>query len=137
MKKFTLAALIVGTLAGATMTTAMPAAARDSFSFSFNTGDVAFAYSDGYWDQNRQWHRWRNSREAREYRARYDHNYYHRKHTRERNRGWRGDQDRDGVPNRYDRDRDGDGVPNRADRDRDGDGRPNRYDDAPNNPNRR
>jgi hypothetical protein len=30
-------------------------------------------------------------------------------------RGWR-DNDRDGVPNRYDRDRDGDGVPNRYDR---------------------
>ena len=27
----------------------------------------------------------------------------------------RRDQDRDGVPNRYDRDRDGDGVPNRHD----------------------
>jgi hypothetical protein len=26
------------------------------------------------------------------------------------------DEDRDGVPNRYDRDRDGDGVPNRHDR---------------------
>ena len=35
-----------------------------------------------------------------------------------------GDGDRDGVPNRNDRDRDGDGVPNR-------------YDNAPNNPNRR
>jgi hypothetical protein len=36
--------------------------------------------------------------------------------------GWiRGDRDRDGVPNRYDRDRDGDGVRNRHDR-------------APNNP---
>ena len=32
-----------------------------------------------------------------------------------RNMGWR-DQDRDGVPNRYDRDRDNDGVPNRYDR---------------------
>lgn len=29
--------------------------------------------------------------------------------------GWR-DQDRDGIPNRFDRDRDGDGVPNRVDR---------------------
>ena len=35
----------------------------------------------------------------------------------------RGDRDRDGVPNRYDRDRDNDGVPNRNDR-------------RPNNPNR-
>ena len=35
-----------------------------------------------------------------------------------------GDRDRDGVPNRYDRDKDNDGVPNR-------------YDNAPNNPYRR
>lgn len=28
----------------------------------------------------------------------------------------RGDRDRDGIPNRFDRDRDGDGVPNRFDR---------------------
>jgi WXXGXW repeat (2 copies) len=39
--------------------------------------------------------------------------------------GWaRGDRDRDGVANRYDRDRDNDGVPNRHDR-------------APNNPRQR
>ncbi|VTU34810.1 hypothetical protein H6CHR_04288 [Variovorax sp. PBL-H6] len=38
-----------------------------------------------------------------------DRRYYHRE------RGWR-DNDRDGVPNRYDRDRDGDGVPNYYDR---------------------
>lgn len=30
--------------------------------------------------------------------------------------GFRGDRDRDGIPNRADRDRDGDGVPNRQDR---------------------
>ena len=32
-----------------------------------------------------------------------------------RRRGW-GDNDRDGIPNRYDRDRDNDGVSNRYDR---------------------
>jgi hypothetical protein len=31
-------------------------------------------------------------------------------------RGYRRDQDRDGIPDRFDRDRDGDGVPNRYDR---------------------
>lgn len=44
-----------------------------------------------------------------------------------RHRAWQRrahDQDRDGIPNRYDRDRDGDGVPNR-------------YDRRPNNPYRR
>lgn len=46
-------------------------------------------------------------------------------HWERRGGNWsRGDRDRDGVPNRYDRDRDGDGVPNR-------------YDHNPNNPNRR
>lgn len=51
-------------------------------------------------------------------------------------RGRRHDADRDGVPNRYDRDRDNDGVPNRYDRDRDGDDRPNYYDNRPDNPRR-
>jgi len=51
--------------------------------------------------------------------------------------GGRHDTDRDGIPNRYDRDRDNDGVPNRHDRDRDGDGVPNRYDHRPDNPYRR
>jgi hypothetical protein len=41
-------------------------------------------------------------------------NYGHRGHHGHHWRG--GDQDRDGVPNRFDRDRDGDGVPNRWDR---------------------
>ena len=49
--------------------------------------------------------------------------------------GWqRGDADRDGVPNRYDRDRDNDGRPNSRDRDRDGDGIRNRNDARPDNP---
>jgi hypothetical protein len=61
----------------------------------------------------------------------------------------RGDNDRDGIPNRFDKDRDNDGIPNRwdhdrdndgrrdnRDRDRDGDGVPNRYDNRPNNPRR-
>lgn len=37
-------------------------------------------------------------------------------HVQGRPGGGRGDRDRDGIPNRFDRDRDGDGVPNRQDR---------------------
>jgi hypothetical protein len=60
-----------------------------------------------------------------------------------------GDQDRDGIPNRYDRnnnnnnrasnwrDQDNDGIPNRYDTDRDGDGAPDRWDRNPANPHRR
>jgi len=55
-----------------------------------------------------------------EVRRGYEHDRgYDRGYDRDRyehRRGGRGDQDHDGVPNRYDRDRDGDGVPNRYDR---------------------
>jgi hypothetical protein len=116
MKKLTMIALVAATTLGTvSVATTAPAAARESFVFSFDTGNVAFAYSDGYWDHNRNWHRWRNAREAYEYRVRYSDRYYHGPRRHFPNQGWR-DFDRDGVPNRYDRDRDGDGVPNRFDR---------------------
>jgi hypothetical protein len=124
MKKLTMATLIaVATMGTATVATTAPAAAREAFTFSFDTGNVAFAYSDGYYDHNRRWHRWHDAREAREYRAHFSDRYRHGPRSRYPNRGWY-DSDHDGVPNRYDRDRDGDGVPNR-------------FDDRPNNPYRR
>ncbi|MES2423012.1 MAG: hypothetical protein V4562_01175 [Pseudomonadota bacterium] len=54
-------------------------------------------------------------------RAQWDNNRWdrrdHRHDQRHTNfRGGRGDRDRDGIANRYDRDRDGDGVANRYDR---------------------
>lgn len=48
----------------------------------------------------------------------------------------RRDRDRDGVPDAYDRDRDNDGVRNRNDSDRDGDGYRNDYDRHPDDPRR-
>ena len=101
MKTLAMAAVIVGTLAGATLTSALPASARDEFSFSFNTGDFRFAYSDGYWDNDRNWHSWRNAREAREYRVRHKDRYNNHRHNKHRNKGWR-ESDGDGVPNRHD-----------------------------------
>jgi hypothetical protein len=55
--------------------------------------------------EHRQHERWERERWERE------------RWAREHDRRW--DQDRDGIPNRYDRDRDGDGVPNWRDRDPD------------------
>ena len=97
------------------LATTAPTVAREALSFSFDAGNVAFAYTDGYWDRRHNFHKWRDAREAREYRARYSHNYKNSRHTREKNNGWRGDQDHDGVPNGIDRDRDGDGTPNYRD----------------------
>ena len=101
MKKSAIVAAVVGAVAFGSLAGAPSATARDSFSFSFNTGDVAFAFSDGYWDRDHHWHRWHNSREAREYRHRFGDHYYARRHTAFRNEGW-ADFDHDGVPNRLD-----------------------------------
>lgn len=111
MKKLLIAAAIVGSFATVSIAATAPAQAREAFSFSFDTGNVRMGYSNGYFDHNGRWHSWRNAREAREFRR-----YYGR---RFQNRWY--DSDRDGIPNRYDRDRDNDGVPNR-------------WDDRPNNP---
>ena len=110
MKKLLIATTIVGGLL-ASMGGASQAEARDRFVFSFDAGNVAFAYSDGYWDRDRRWHRWRDRDEARWYRRHYAHDYWDRPHARAYAMGWR-DFDHDGVPNRYDRDRDGDGIAN-------------------------
>lgn len=105
MKKLLIAAALVGTFA--TVSVANTAhAQRDRFSFSFDTGDVRMGYSNGYFDNSGRWHAWRNAREAREFRRHYGRRFNNR---------WY-DADRDGIPNRYDRDRDNDGVPNRFDR---------------------
>jgi len=107
--------LAAAALSAVSLAAAAPASAQPSH-FSFRVGDVAFGYSDGYYDRDHRWHHWRNAREHRWYRANYADNYRQYRH-----RGWRQDSDRDGIPNRFDRDRDNDGVPNR-------------YDDRPNNP---
>jgi len=116
IKKLTMTALVsVAFLGTAACSSTSPASARESFVFGFDSGSVAFAYSDGYWDHNRRWHSWHSPREAHAFRSRYPDRYTHRGHRHYPNAGWR-DSDRDGVANRYDRDRDGDGVPNRRDR---------------------
>jgi hypothetical protein len=87
-----------------------------------------YVWVNGYWDIKRNRHVWHHGHWER---VRPGH-YYAQPAWVKRNRGWelhrgewrRGDIDRDGIPNRYDRDRDGDRVSNRRD-------------DAPNNPWRR
>ena len=106
MKKLLIAAAIVGSFATVSIATTAQAQPRDRFSFSFNTGDVQMGYSNGYFDNRGRWNNWRSAREAREFRRNYNGRY--------RNRWY--DSDRDGIPNRYDRDVDGDGTPNRYDR---------------------
>jgi hypothetical protein len=116
--KTSLKILLAATVLSTASLAAVPASAQPT-RFSFQIGDVAVGYNDGYYDNYHRWHRWRNVREHEWYRANYARNYRGWGH-----RGWRYDSDHDGIPNRVDRDRDNDGVPNR-------------YDSRPNNPYRR
>ena len=101
MRMFLKGAAIALALAGTTIATAgMANAAGFSIStsdrgrnhartdISFNFGDVAFAYNDGYWDNSHRWHKWRNSREQQDYRSQHGDNYRSGNHNRYRGKGW-------------------------------------------------
>ncbi len=53
--KLTIAAAAIA-IAGATLTMSVPASAAVGVSFDF--GNVALGYSDGYYDRDHHWHRW-------------------------------------------------------------------------------
>lgn len=55
---------------------------------SVNFGDIAFGYSDGYWDNSHRWHAWRNDAEARSYRDHSGSNFHSWRHDHDRNSGW-------------------------------------------------
>ncbi len=69
--------------------TAAPAAAQ-GVSVTVNP-DIAFGYSDGYWDTNHAWHPWKNQAEAEAWRRDHAEHYYDRRHDAEANAGWRAD----------------------------------------------
>lgn len=57
-------------------------------SFGFNARNVAFGFSDGYWDRSHAWHRWPSPAARRSWRARYPAHFFPHPHTRYRHAGW-------------------------------------------------
>ncbi len=95
MPKFLRIAAIASALAGAALTTACivddgPHRYRNQadVGVSVDFGHVAYGYRDGYWDNQRQWHRWRHQDEARRYRQAPNKTYHDWDHTRDSNQGW-------------------------------------------------
>ena len=95
-------ALVALALAGTSLIASAPAAA--AVDFSITMGNAAFGYSDGYWDRDHRWHRWRNRAETEYFRDHYSDHYYAVRHDRDRkdrDQGWRNErwwenhQDRD------------------------------------------
>jgi hypothetical protein len=56
---------------------------------SFDIGDIAFGYQDGYWDRGRHWHNWQNQDEMQYYRSASGNHYYDYNHDRDSDNGWR------------------------------------------------
>ena len=75
---------------GGSITVTAPARAAD---ITLNAGGIAFGYSDGYWDRNKQWHEWRDREEAERFRRENQRYYFDRRHDRVTGWGWR-DHDR-------------------------------------------
>jgi hypothetical protein len=61
---------------------------RPAVGVSFNFGDVAYGYRDGYWDNSHAWHNWRNRGDHDNYRNHQGNNYRSGNHDRYRGQGW-------------------------------------------------
>jgi hypothetical protein len=93
MKRVIKVALLAATLAPVPVIGAAPAYARAQIGVTVDLGNIAFAYTDGYWDRDHHWHRWRNAEEERSYRQSNRAHFYDHRHDRDHDRGWR-DHDR-------------------------------------------
>jgi hypothetical protein len=58
---------------------------------TFNPGDVAYGYSDGYWTTKREWRTWDKPEYVEVYRKHPGARYYEYRHDRDPDMGWRGD----------------------------------------------
>jgi len=75
MKRIILAALVLSAVAAVANAPAAGAA-----TLSFNFGNVAMGYSDGYYDNGHHWHAWRRGELAR-YRTEHRDNYHGWRHN--------------------------------------------------------
>ncbi len=74
LKKATVAAaLTIATLASANF-------ANAAVGVRFDIGNVAIGYSDGYYDNDHNWHRWAHPADARHYRAAHKDQYHTWRH---------------------------------------------------------
>ncbi len=88
MNKVFKSAMVVLGLTGAAFA-ASGSVGASAAGVSIDFGNVAFAYSDGYWDNDHHWHHWHNAREAHAYRAAHRSDYHAWKHDRDHDQGWK------------------------------------------------
>ncbi len=77
-------------LAGASLTGAMTVdvSPAHAASVSFDVGDVAIGYSDGYWDHDHHWHKWQSAKHRQAYQHADGAEYHASSHRHAPNGGW-------------------------------------------------
>jgi hypothetical protein len=89
MNKLTQAALVAFALSLSAGTVAHVTPAQADVAVTFDTGTVAYGYSDGYWDRGHAWHAWPTANAASDYRSHYTEHYYDQRHDAAPAAGWR------------------------------------------------
>lgn len=90
MKRGLLVIAIAATLSAGGLSAASPARAAD-VSVQFNSGNVAFGFTDGYWDRDKAWHPWPNTAARTDWRTHNKAHYSARRHDRSPGWGWNDD----------------------------------------------
>lgn len=75
-------------LAAVPLVQVSPASAQVGVTVSI-PGNIAFGFSDGYWDQSHHWHRWRNHDQMMAWQRAHQEYFVNHRHEREANAGWR------------------------------------------------
>jgi len=86
MKKSLAAMAVALALTGATFAT--PHVALAQASVSFDVGNVAIGYNDGYWDRSHTWHTWDRPEHRDAYRVAKGAEYHEWNHDRDKDMGW-------------------------------------------------
>jgi hypothetical protein len=88
LKRGLQAALIAATLSAGALAPMVAARAAD-VSVQFDAGNVAFGFTDGYWDRAHAWHPWPSPAVRTDWRAHNKGHYYAHGHTHYKSAGWR------------------------------------------------
>jgi hypothetical protein len=89
MNKLTQAALVALAVTFSAGTVAHVVPAKAEVAVTFDSGNVAFGYSDGYWDRGHAWHPWPTDTARTDWQAHNAPHYYDRHHDGDPNGGWR------------------------------------------------
>ena len=83
----------LGTALVALSLMAMPLTAQAGTSVGIDFGNIAFGYTDGYWDHDHHWHRWRHHADWERFREERREHAYEYRHDHDHDHGWH-DNDR-------------------------------------------